>query len=189
MLSKLTVNNQSESLKEYRLPSIVSVEKDKRSILDSLDHNRACRLPTYNQLEKFTPAAQRVVSITDPNPLQRIIDQGAPVVKKEARQMSTIRIRRKKMKKHQLRRLRKRMRFLMRKLKAVKLKKKEKRMQEYEKEKKRWADEFDAEKVIDEHLVKARDCGWGIDILAERAVRRGMMAAAGGSSSNKPSDK
>jgi hypothetical protein len=32
--------------------------------------------------------------------------------------------------------------------------------------------EFDAEKLVDEELARARDAGWGIDIIAENVKRK-----------------
>lgn len=172
--SRVTFFSQSQmGVQEYKLPTIWYNSVYKHTIVDPIFSKISYKLPTFvnHEIEKFDPAQGSLVPVFDPNPLQRIIDQGAPPITKETLPY-LITIRHKKMKKHQLRKLRKRMRFLRRKLEAVKRKKREKVLQNYENNMKKWSTEFDAEKYVEDHLQRARKAGWEIDIVAERAAKR-----------------
>lgn len=168
-----SANHSQITVQEYKLPTTWYNGLHKRTIVDPVFSNTSYELPTFvnPDVEKFDPSRGSLFPVLDPNPLQRVIDQGAPPITKET-MPRLITIRHKKMKKHQLRKLRKRMRFLRRKLEAVKRKKREKVLQNYENNMKKWSQEFDAEKFVDDHLMRARKAGWEIDILAERTQKR-----------------
>lgn len=126
------------------------------------------QLPTFFRVvtEKVTPPPLAIVPIDDPNPLQAVIDQGAPPVHKEAMPW-LVGVRHRKMKKHKLRKFRKRMIFLFRKLKEIKRKKKEKVMLALERECAQKANDFDPELYVDRLITKAKRGGWGIDIFED----------------------
>lgn len=176
--SSLTFFSRSQmGVQEYKLPAIRYNSIYKHTIVDPIFSKISYELPTFvnSEIEKFDPSRGSLVPVLDPNPLQRIIDQGAPPITKETMPY-LITIRHKKMKKHQLRKLRKRMRFLRRKLEAVKRKKREKVLQNYENNMKKWSAEFDAEKFVEDHLQRARKAGWEIDIVAERAAKKSSIS-------------
>ena len=75
-------------------------------------------------------------------------------------------IRHKKMKKHKLRKLRKRMMFVFRKKAMAKRKIKEKAMLDLEKQSLKKAESFDPENFVNERLVQAREGGWHVDPFA-----------------------
>ena len=79
-----------------------------------------------------------------------------------------VQIRKRKMKKHQRKKWRKRMQFRIRDRKILIAKRKENKMRELEKKFSTLADEFDAEKFVDERIALARKGGWEIDIWAEK---------------------
>jgi len=85
---------------------------------------------------------------------------------------SMIKIRHWKMKKHHRRKWKKKMLHVLRARRRKKEKRKEKVMQEYEQAQRRLAEAYDAERTVDEHLSRAREAGWGIDIIAERRVKK-----------------
>lgn len=85
-------------------------------------------------------------------------------------------IRHKKMKKHQLKKLRKRMKFVMRRRKEVKRKRRERQILEYEQKMAKEGADYDAEKFIEQQLLKARSAGWGIDIVAEFSKKKSISA-------------
>ncbi len=116
-------NEPSQSVQEYKLPTIISNSFYKKTILDPINTPTAYKLPTISAivLEKVAPTAEKA-PVEDPAP------QGSPLVEKRAAWM--IKIRKKMMKKHKLRKLRKRMIFYNRKITEVKVMKKEKKMQE-----------------------------------------------------------
>lgn len=169
----MSFSHSQMGVQEYKLPTIWYNSVYKHTIVDPIFSKILYELPTFvnSEIEKFDPSQGSLVPVLDPNPLQRIIDHGAPPITKETLPY-LITIRHKKMKKHQLRKLRKRMRFLRRKLEAVKRKKREKVLQNYENNMKKWSAEFDAEKYVEDQLRTARKAGWEIDIVAERAEKR-----------------
>jgi len=177
-LEGLSLIAQSRTPQEYSLPTVVRNNYTKL-IKDPILDDRLRVLPKYNGLliDLFAPTIGYIVPVTEP-------PTNTAAIRKECRRLSMIRIRYKKMKKHQLRKLRKRMRFLKAKQKAAKLKKKEKLMQEYERSQAKLGEEFNAEKSIEEHMKLGREAGWGIDILAERAAKRSSSSSSPTSSSS-----
>ena len=157
---------------EYKLPALSNGFLPKQTILDPVTSPQVYQLPTHSGvvIEKLTPSLMNVTPIRDPNPLQQIIDQGAPPVTKECMPY-LMRIRKRKMKKHKLRKLRKRMIFLNRKLAEIKKAKKEKKMVAYEA---MWAERgrsFNADKWVEDRLDQARKGGWGIDVWQEYRMK------------------
>ena len=131
----------------------------KKTILDPLINPQLYKLPTYQTVlqEKVSPELGNESPKVDPLPL---------VIRKEAAWL--VRIRHKKMKKHKLKKLRKKMYFWNKKQTDIKMKKKEKMMQLMEKQFAVWADEFDAEKHVEERIEMAKKGGWGINIFETR---------------------
>ena len=144
---------------EYKLPSVISNSVCKKTILDPLINPQLYKLPTYQTVlqEKVNPALGNESPKVDPLPV---------VIRKEAAWL--VRVRHKKMKKHKLKKLRKRMYFWNKKQTDIKMKKKEKMMQLMEKQFAVWADEFDAEKHVEERIAMAKKGGWGINIFETR---------------------
>jgi len=103
-----------------------------KNILDPDTVHQRYELPTlFNEVqEKLTPGLESFVPKIDPDPLQRVIDEGSmPLVKVTMPYL--LRIRRHKMKKHKLKKFRKRMIYLHRKLAEIKKRKKEQQLVEY----------------------------------------------------------
>ena len=152
----------------YHLPTTSTNSIQKKTIVDPIVTPHLYKLPTFSRVvtEKVTPPPLAIVPIEDPNPLQPAIDQGAPPVHKEAMPW-LIGVRHRKMKKHKLKKFRKRMIFLFRKLNEIKKKKKEKVMLALERDFAQRADDFDAEKYADRLITKAKRGGWGIDIFED----------------------
>lgn len=159
---------------EYRLPTLSHHMLDKLTILDPIWNPKVYDCPTLSTVttEKVTPPLKSQIPIADPDPLQRVIDQGGTGNEKYAMPY-LMRIRHRKMKKHQLRKLRKRMLIVNRKLADIKRKKKEKIMLEYKQNWKNLADNFDPEKHIEEQLRMARKAGFGGAELPVPAKRYG----------------
>jgi len=156
-------------VQNYKLPAICYHKQ--KLIIDPIVREKIMKLPTttYGVIERFVPPT--VDGHTTPL-VEPPTGHGGAAPVPEKRAISIITIRHKKMKKHQLRKLRKRMRFLRRKLEAVKLKKKEKLMVEYERKMSKWATDFNADQSLEEHLTRARRAGWGIDVLSERRAAK-----------------
>ena len=158
---------------QYKLPTVANTGCAK-TILDPSCTTGVYELPTSPTtiLEKVNPSSAHTVPIEDPNPLQRIIDEGAPTVEKHAMPM-ILRIRRKKMKKHKLKKMRRRNIFLIRRLGKEKKRKKDMVLQDFEKRMQDIAEQFDADKYVDERINLARKGGWGIDVLQSRKRQTG----------------
>lgn len=177
LFTKLTLKEQSLNIltghaqrpHEYILPTTRSSALWKKTILDPLLINTSYDLPTGFSIvtEKVTPSLHHLVPIEDPDPLQGVVDGRLPPIKKEAMPW-LMTLRKRKMKKHKLRKLRKKMLFVNRNLRLIKFKKREKEMQMIEKRYLDWGKEFDAEKFVDEQLKLAKSGGYEIDILADR---------------------
>ena len=151
-----TLQNPSNSVK-YILPATLPKTMVK-TILDPVSHNSTMSL-AFLSIEKLTPSfSQIIVPIKDPTPKSK------PVIEKKSMAI-LMRIRHKKMKKHKLRKLRKRMIFTNRKLTAIKNKKKEAKIVEKEKAFLKSAQDFDAEKYVEERLSSARRGDWSVDIV------------------------
>ena len=160
----------------YQLPAVWYNTVMKKSIIDPRLNYREYDLPTLPSCDerKDMPAVSTgTVSIEDPNHSE---------VTHKAVLPKLITIRRRKMKKHKLKKLRKRMRFVMRRQRQRKEKRKELRIQQYEKDQANEGQMFDAEQYIDEHLALARKSGWHVDIISEFNRDRKKESAAGGSS-------
>jgi hypothetical protein len=167
-------NGQQVNIK-YHLPTVWYNGTVKKSILDPLSGLRAYDLPTFYGIVdvKEMPAVSKVsVPVTDP--------RSTPVVEKVTLPY-LMTIRHKKMKKHQRRKLRKRMRFVRRRRKAEKRRRREREIQAYERKMAMEAADYDSDKFVEGQLLKARNAGWGIDIIAEYAKKQ---ATVGGQNSN-----
>lgn len=153
---------------EYILPTTTVNSIQRKTILDPSVSPQSYQLPTFSRIvtEKVTPPPLAITPIADPNPLQVVIDQGAPPLRKEAMPW-LIGVRHRKMKKHKLRKFRKRMIFLFRKLNEIKRKKKEKVMLALEREFAQKANDFDPEVYANRLITKAKRGGWGIDIFED----------------------
>jgi len=164
-ISRHLCKSEDQRPTEYKLPTLH--KQYKVTILDPLASQREYKLPTMFSVvkEKFTPSHERIVPIEDPNPLQKIIDQGAPKLEKRAAWL--MKVRHKMMKKHQLKKYRKRMLFTHRKMNAIKKKKKEKRLVAYERSQVREAQELDVEKFAEEQIKLAKEGGWKVDMFKQ----------------------
>ena len=154
----------------YVLPTVYHGNiTQKKTILDPVANKTDYKLPTVSSevLEKFTPSLH-IVPIEEPQPLDK------ELIRKHCMPL-LIRIRKRKMKKHKLRKLRKRMIFLNRKLTARKKAKKEKLMRAHELECKRKGEEFSADKFIEEKIALAREGGWHIDVWKEYRQKKAEM--------------
>ncbi|KAK2184841.1 hypothetical protein NP493_250g01043 [Ridgeia piscesae] len=154
--------------REYVLPTTSVNSIQKKTILDPTITPQSYDLPTFSRIvtEKVTPPPFAITPIADPNPLQAVIDQGAPPLHKEAMPW-LVGVRHRKMKKHKLKKFRKRMIFLFRKLNEIKRKKKEKAMLALEREFAQKANDFDPEDYVGRLITKAKRGGWGIDIFED----------------------
>lgn len=157
------VDTRSVGIGAYILPTAAHNSPTKQTILDQVRQHKHVYLPTNTSVvkEKVTPSLDSLVPMADPH-----YHGNATSYQCGTKWIRVIRHR--KVKKHKLRKLRKRLIFLNRKLELVKKKKKEKMIQLYEKEQKREADTFDPEKFIEEKISEARKGGWYIDPLAGR---------------------
>lgn len=147
-------------LHEYKLPAVWYKGEMKKTIVDPASILRAYELPSLvNRVAKDAPTS-RVSSDPVGDPVHP-----SDVVKVTLPYLMTIR--HKKMKRHKLRKLRKRMRFVMRKRRAFKQRRKEQVIQEVERKFAKEAADYDPEKYIEERMSLARKSGWGIDVVAE----------------------
>lgn len=147
---------------EYRLPTLGG-NVYKHRVLDPR-LNTAIVLPERETLawEKLTPGVAST-EVSDPAPA------GRPIVEKLTMPY-LMRIRHRKMKKHKLKRLRKRMIFLNRKLAEVKRKKKEAILRSQEAQYAKWGQDFNPSDYISKELEKARRGGFKVDIFHTRSA-------------------
>ena len=144
--------------KTYKLPSI---SPQKKSILDPSLNVNVHRLPTYSDItqDKLTPAWQTVVPIKEPeNPGCQGEQILMPVM---------VRIRRRKMKTHKYKKMRKRLAFLLKRRREAKKKKQRKALELYRSKWMKMADEFDAEKFVSESISKAKEQNWSVDVVQD----------------------
>ena len=145
----------------YQLPTVWYNTVMKKSIIDPLLNFTEYDLPTSasrNERKDMPAVSTGITPVEDPK-------QNTVTDKMVLPYMITIR--RKKMKKHKLRKLRKRMRFVMRKRRQLKEKRKEREIQQYEREQAKLGQLYSAEQYVDEQLALARKSGWHIDVIAE----------------------
>ena len=152
----------------YRLPGTETSQKS--HIVDPFMLYTEYELPTRQV--PFIPEiveplqSDRIIPIIVPPPTE-----DKPLIEKLANPW-LMRIRHKKMKKHQLRKLRKRMRFVYRKRRLLKAKRKEKEIVVIENKFIKLAKDFDANVFVDENIAAAKRGSWGIDVLAERHKKK-----------------
>lgn len=149
---------------KYILPTISDAIQKK--ILDPEVIQHKYEMPTFHSTvrEKLTPGLESFVPKIDPSHLQRAIDEGsAPLVKISMPYL--LRIRRHKMKKHKLKKFRKRMIFLHRKLSEIKKRKKQQRLVEFQQMWAKRAASFDPEKQLEDQLLLARKGGYGVPLF------------------------
>lgn len=109
--------------KEYVLPSVFPFSHSERAILDPLPHAQIRECPSYVKKEIIErPLRINEKRIDTPSPQQ-------PIVEKQARRI--MKIRRKKMKKHQYKKWKKRNKFKLRAMFAKRRKKKQKLWEEH----------------------------------------------------------
>jgi hypothetical protein len=153
-----------QHIQEYVLPTTTSNLTHKK-ILDPEIIQRQYKLPTYFNIvqEKFTPGLENLVPKVDPSLHQStIVKYSMPYM---------LRIRRHKMKKHKLKKFRKRMIFVHRKLAEIKQRKKERKMLEFQKKWIKLAEDYDPEKFVDDRLALARKGGYGKSLFADKQSR------------------
>jgi len=149
---------------KYILPTLSNTTQKK--ILDPEVIQHRYELPTFYSAfqEKLTPGLESIVPKIDPDPLQRVVDEGSlPLIKISMPYL--LRIRRHKMKKHKLKKFRKRMIFLHRKLSEIKKRKKEQQLVEFQQKWSKRAVNFDPEKQLEDHLLLARKGGYGVPLF------------------------
>jgi len=169
----------------YQLPTVWYNTVMKKSIIDPLLNFTEYDLPTVpgRDVRKDVPEVSTgVIPIEDPS-------QNAVTSKMLLPNMLVVR--RRKMKKHKLKKLRKRLRFVMRRRRQLKEKRKEREIQQYEREQAKLGQLYNAEQYVDEQLVLARKSGWHIDIIAEfnREKEKDRAAPAAASSTGSSSGK
>jgi len=153
----------------------------KKSIIDPLSNSTQFDLPTTvpgrAERKDVPEVSDSVTPVEEPGRSDAVDKLVLPKL---------ITIRHKKMKKHQRRKLRKRMRFVMRRRRQLKEKKREREIQQYEREQVKLGQLYNPEQSVDEQLALARKSGWHVDIIAEfsRAGEKEKGAAAGGDSSD-----
>jgi len=149
---------------QYILPTVDGKRVQKITILDPVLSHGQYILPTSTKIiqEKVSPSMNNV-------------HKKAPTIqnnniRKEATKpkWGLVIIRHKKMKKHQLKKLRKRMYYTWKKEAEVKNRKKEKKMQLYEEEWKKLGQSFDAESFVSERIDAAKKGGWGVNVFEGR---------------------
>lgn len=120
---------------------------------------------SLNIVQEFNLPNSRAHSITLPSlKNEAVVDPATkPAENIIKAQPHLIVIRHKKMKKHKLRKLRKRMMFVFRRRALAKRKAKEKAMQDFEKQCLKKAELFDPEKFVTERIQAAREGGWHVD--------------------------
>jgi len=158
----------------YILPTLDSKRVQKISILDPLLSRGEYILPTSAKIvhEKVSPSLNNVEIKEAPTTINNAIKkEGAQrnefgrIVRRYPNLMIS---RHKMMKKHQLKKLRKRMYYTWKKEAEIKNRKKEKKMLAYEDSWRKLAGEFDAEKFVTERIDLAKKGGWGVNIFERR---------------------
>ena len=141
---------------EYILPTIIKNDIFKISIIDPLKPVEY-RLPVSNEIvsEIVTPSLEHTVPITDPALF--------PVVEKQAAWL--VKQRHRKMKNHQRRKFRKRMKFVLRAMKLRRTKRREAKLQAELKRIQDIGDNFNAEQFVREKLELSRQGGYKLDIF------------------------
>ena len=152
----------SSNTNVYKLPTVRSTQE--KVIVDPFTLFQTYELPT-----KQIPYIPEIVEplLYNKVPVESPAPTGRPIVEKQTMPW-LMRIRHKKMKKHKLKKLRRRMMFVYRRRKMLKAKKREKELVLIEKRWKSLASEFDADVFVQDNITNAKKGGWGIDILAER---------------------
>lgn len=172
----------------YQIPAVWYNNVMKKSIIDPLLNFQEYDLPTLpgladrKDMPNVSPASVPV-TVGDPNTTEITPKMVLPEL---------ITIRRRKMKKHKLKKFRKRMRFVMRRRRQKKAKQKEREIQQYEREQAKLGQAYSAEKYVDEQLALARKSGWHIDIISEfvhEQEKKRAAATAAGSSSHENDNK
>ena len=172
MTSGLQVTDQSGALtlrsnvigpQAYILPTVIQNSILKKTILDPQTNPQRYDLPCHTilDLEKVTPTVDRIQPVMDPSRTP-----GQPAARIETMPY-LVNIRHKKMKKHKLKKFRKRMIFLHRKLNEIKKKKKEKVIVAMERSFATSAQEFNAEEYIENHIKEAKRGSWKIDVIEQ----------------------
>ena len=153
----------------YKLPELESTKL--KQIVDPFALYKLYELPTKQvpYVPEIVEPLRNIVPIVEPPSTT-----GLPIIEKHASPW-LMRIRHKKMKKHQLKRFRKRMEFVFRRRKMVKAKKREKEMVLMEARWAQLAKDFDANVFVDDNITAAKRGGWGIDILAERRKKNAFV--------------
>jgi len=145
----------------------------KKSIVDPLSSFRQYDLPTSPGLAERTDLPAVPSSITplgDPDRTEVVTKLVLPKL---------LTIRHKKMKKHKRQKLRKRLRFMMRRRRQKKATKKERELQEYERGQIKLGEAYSAEHYVDEQLSLARKSGWHVDVIAEFQRERSASGDGG----------
>jgi len=165
----------------YQLPTVWYNTVMKKSIIDPLSNFEVFDLPMLpgHAERKDVPNASLPVAVEDPTKNKVTPMMVLPYL---------ITIRRKKMKKHKLKKLRKRLRFVMRKRRQKKERRKEREIQQYEREQAKLGQAYNPEQYVDEQLALARKSGWHIDIISEfNHEQEKKRAAADAASQNSDS--
>lgn len=133
--------------------------------LPSQHHRPPLIDPIHQQIEKFDPLP--FTPFTLPTSQIKKIEDGVGEKPSMNLMPLLITIRRKKMKKHKRRKLRRKLLFVNRKFRHAQQKIKEKKIVDYEIKQKKWGEAYDASADMACNLDKARRAGWGIDVIAE----------------------
>ena len=171
-LSGLSLTTDSiQKHQVYILPTTVTNSLYKKTIINPL---KPCEyfLPDISIVqEKLTPGLDINFPKIDPDILQTVIDRGSPPLVKHCMPY-LVRVRYKKMKKHKLKKLRKRMLPLNRKLTEAKKRKKEKATRATEQMYHDTARLYKPEEYVDDQLRMARKGGYRVDIFQTRNETR-----------------
>jgi len=145
----------------YILPTLNSNRIEKITILDPVVSQGHYILPTSTKIiqEKVSP------SLHTPDKIAPATNKSSYKIEAKRKLLGLITIRHKKMKKHKLKKLRKRMFYVWKREREIKARKKEKLMVLYEQNWQRLADEFNAEKYVQDQIDTAKKGGWGVNIF------------------------